>query len=361
MYCCENCFCDFFLKSIIASIGITNNCDFCGSTDVFCIKPAKIEGYFRPLIDLYSPIEKIVHPEELPEYKGHKIWDKIHQDWHVFNESIKVNRRDLLRNILAFPIANGACEITDSCCEIPFFYYGFEDEEAKRLETEWAEFTDEVKLRNRFFPSIKLDLEQLENLFKYIVKKITKDIKLYRARRTDDGTKLPPSQMGKPPIEKATNGRANPVGISYLYLASDVSTAIAEIRPSIKDFITIGQFTVNEEIKIVDLRDISPFQFTQDEDFETIVYKIGYLKKLGDDLSKPINNRRADLDYLPTQYLCEFIKNCNWDGVAYKSYLEDGYNIALFHDDKIKCYKSDLYQVDKSSHTYILIKTLNIK
>lgn len=90
-----------------------------------------------------------------------------------------------------------------------------------------------------------------------------------------------------------------------------------------------------EALSIIKLNDISPFEFCDSEDFEILVNKIGYLKKLGQDESKPINRDAADLEYLPTQYLCEFIKSSGWDGVAYQSSLAEGYNIAIYSDDKL--------------------------
>ena len=38
----------------------------------------------------------------------------------------------------------------------------------------------------------------------------------------------------------------------------------------------------------------------------------------------------AAIDYIPSQYLCEFIKDCGFDGVVYRSSVSDGINLALF-------------------------------
>jgi hypothetical protein len=61
-------------------------------------------------------------------------------------------------------------------------------------------------------------------------------------------------------------------------------------------------------------------------------------------------NRRGEneLDYLPSQYLCEFIKSIGFDGVEYRSSLyEGGFNIALFDDNKVNCIKVKTIQVKK--------------
>jgi len=209
-----------------------------------------------------------------------------------------------------------------------------------------------MKSKNRFFPSIEINYEELEQLLQYLDKKLEINEIIFRARISDASKKYTPKNMGKPPENKAKSGRANPVGIPYLYLASSLQTAIAEIRPAINDFVTVGRFKFLSAISVIDLQDVSPFQFTDSEDFEILVNKIGYLKKLGEDLSKPINPKDSELQYLPTQYLCEFIKKSGWDGVAFKSSLSDGYNLTIFSDEKCKCTKTDLYRIGKSKISY---------
>ena len=38
----------------------------------------------------------------------------------------------------------------------------------------------------------------------------------------------------------------------------------------------------------------------------------------------------AAIDYIPSQYLCEFIKKCGYHGVIYGSSVGEGINLALF-------------------------------
>jgi hypothetical protein len=55
-----------------------------------------------------------------------------------------------------------------------------------------------------------------------------------------------------------------------------------------------------------------------------------FLARLGDELTRPVHPRKAHISYLPSQYLCELIKDCGFDGVAYRSSVSTGMNIALF-------------------------------
>lgn len=42
----------------------------------------------------------------------------------------------------------------------------------------------------------------------------------------------------------------------------------------------------------------------------------------------------AAIDYIPSQYICEFIKKSGFDGVIYRSSVSDGMNLALFDPAK---------------------------
>src|SRR5258707_11221208 len=55
----------------------------------------------------------------------------------------------------------------------------------------------------------------------------------------------------KPISAVATDGRANPRGIAYLYLANTETTAGSELRPWLRASISISQFQTNRELKIV--------------------------------------------------------------------------------------------------------------
>ena len=69
--------------------------------------------------------------------------------------------------------------------------------------------------------------------------------------------------------------------------------------------------------------------------------KIGYmradvpfLERLGNELTRPVVPQSAAVDYVPSQYLCEFIKDCGFHGVMYRSSVGDGVNLALFYPDR---------------------------
>jgi hypothetical protein len=66
---------------------------------------------------------------------------------------------------------------------------------------------------------------------------------------------------------------------------------------------------------------------------------------LGDELSKPIVPSKVDLEYLPTQYLCEMIKQMDYHGIIYKSSIANGNNYVIFADDKLNFGEMKVYRI----------------
>jgi len=73
------------------------------------------------------------------------------------------------------------------------------------------------------------------------------------------------------------------------------------------------------------------------------------LERLGDELNRPVLPQSAAIDYTPSQYLCEFIKNCGYQGVIYRSSLSDGINLALFDPALARCGRVAQYHVTRVS------------
>jgi len=82
-----------------------------------------------------------------------------------------------------------------------------------------------IKLSSTLTKTLSLYID----ICSYIKKTYNSGTVFYRARISDkDG--LTKSEMGAPPQQLATAGRVNPEGISHLYLGSDKTTTLNEIR-----------------------------------------------------------------------------------------------------------------------------------
>ena len=81
---------------------------------------------------------------------------------------------------------------------------------------------------------------------------------------------------------------------------------------------------------------ISPFLEEDEDNIALLRGDIDFLERLGKELATPVVPHAAAIDYIPSQYLCEFIKTCGFDGVAYRSSLNDGMNVAIFSPNSAK-------------------------
>ena len=126
-----------------------------------------------------------------------------------------------------------------------------------------------------------------------------------------------------PPSDIVTDGRANPRHISYLYAASDVHTAVSEIRPMNGQKVSVATIEIQKELKIYifDKKRICD----NTHDFMDQI-ELNYIAVL---FSMPCYGDEAK--YLPTQYICDYIRSLGYDGIRYDSSLcSSGYNMVLF-------------------------------
>ena len=343
--CCVECFLDEYLKERIKEEGTMGNCDFCESENVYLIDPQELQDYFDPLINLYTAQVEFYPMDLLKECEGRFIWQILSEDWGVFDDWEE--GRKIIEEMYEGESKNGLRpDCLDHYLDREDEWYGVEEELSDKLKKQWNEFCEEIIYRNRFFPQKKLDLDLICEILTFSDSIIATGEFLFRARLSPNGDLLSAKEIGAPPKQKAMEGRANPRGIPYLYLASDSNTAISEIRPQVESRVTIGKFRVNDKISVIDLRSPnigSPFKWGDKLEF---VLKIqGFLKMLGFILSKPVDIDKTTSEYLPTQYLCEFIKNQGFEGVLYKSFLGSGHNIVLFDENKVECTETKLYKV----------------
>jgi len=155
-------------------------------------------------------------------------------------------------------------------------------------------------------------------------------------------------EMGAPPEGYRTAGRVNPEGIAVLYLSSDSDTVLSEVRASTFDFVTVGEFSSKKEISVANLSAISltsPFRFA---DIEIYAANRNIFNEISEEISKPLRRNDSHLEYLPTQYIVEFIKSRGFDGVEFASTLNDGgYNIAIFDETLFECIDVDTVEISK--------------
>jgi hypothetical protein len=344
MKCCSGCFQSAEIKYLIESKQALSQCDLCGQVAVPCVDARELIFNFTPLLDLYDTSEH-----------GRPLENRLLSD---FPDSIFSNLdEERVKRLLDAIFADDA-DATSKYLGQPVVLACEEDgerkEEITKLVTTWERFCNEIKTENRFHIKNSLDLDRLRTLLSVIESNVPAGRILYRARIcAEDG--LTAGDMGQPPRSKARGGRANPEGISYLYLASDEATAIHEVRAGLLDYVCVGEFQLKEAISIIDLMDIGkkdPFAFVGTLEgssaLENFIAFRPFLSKLGEELSRPLRPSDSELDYIPTQYLTEFIKSQGYAGVRYGSAQRpNGHNFAIFNPEKFECIRINLKEVDR--------------
>lgn len=208
---------------------------------------------------------------------------------------------------------------------------------ASDTREKWGAFVNNLKSR-RFF--ISKDEPFLRDHIQSIINQNVVEIKegqiLYRARINEDGRDFQDNELDAPPVDKVGNGRLNQRGISYLYVADSPSTAIAEVRPWLSAVVTVAEVKLLESIRVIDF---VPKEKDGPKSYKRIV---------GDLFSRPVSPYSADLEYLPTQCIAEFIKIQGYDGIKYTSSLyPGGINYCLFNPKIVSVKISHKEKIDR--------------
>lgn len=343
--CCIECFNESFLRAWISENGERGKCNFCGAGRVPCVDCTELTDLFEPLLRLYEPTEygEHYHPEiDLDAVDvGEQLPTLLDDDWEVFSDALDLETKsrllDAIRNLSLDPkdrmLETGSDELWTPK-EKRLFH---EDESAL-----WERFCYHVKHERRFIPKLGWSektppQEWLEDVPESWRLKLQTGKRFYRVRCKvrGRGVPLPPEEMGAPPPEKARAGRANPWGIPMLYLASDPATAIAEVRAAPGVPVSVATMVITKGLNVIDLTQIPPFG-SPFECGKNLTQELGYraiFRCLSEALAQPVDAAMAEIEYVPTQYLVEAIKDAGLDGVKYVSSQGTGWNLVLFEVD----------------------------
>lgn len=144
--------------------------------------------------------------------------------------------------------------------------------------------------------------------------------------------------------------RCSPEFIPYLYAAEQVETAIYEINPSIDDYVNIAEIKVKQNLKILDLNiDVSPVAEPNEDIRKWFNLFMLSVSKL---FSTPVNENKKE-NYLLCQYISEFVKLLEYDGIRFKSSkLCYGINYVIFDCNKCKAINSKLYHITEINYKF---------
>lgn len=351
-YCCTKCFGDTKLQAIMdrqqsKNICKEDNCEcfYCGTKATKLYKIADFAEVLVGFLEFYE----IAKTSE----KAVPLYDLLRRDWGLLEDLEDQKAGKLLMKVFADLEEVGNLENRS-------------EEKSLRLREEadeiWSQFTKEIVSNNRWLwdESIKESLKEATE-WAFLFTSVGDSSDWYRCRISSDNAEYKSeSEMREPPAEKSVVGRANPQGISYLYLSASRKTAVHEVRPHPGQKIYIAKFMPQETMRLADLTDvlnaISPFSDRDDRrDLEKILFTKIIMDKFSQALSKPVTPGN-EAEYIPTQYLCECFKSVKADGIIYNSSLHgEGKNLVLFStrkvkiasvDDDIECYKVTQLEVE---------------
>lgn len=245
---------------------------------------------------------------------------------------------------------------------------------------DYHNFEQDVKFRNRFVHSPEVDefLFNIERTLPARERSLAHGSILYRGQIGYDEYESEgqlivsgfPANRMKPIPNKGKEGRANPKGISYLYLSNCENTALAELRPHLGQYISSAQFQIQRNLRVVDcysvVKHYSHVQciFNPPQSQDEITNAVWSM--INEAFTKPVTNEDESLDYVPTQILAEHFKAKGFDGVCFKSSMGAGHNFILFNlidAELINCTvmesKSISYQFSECANRYYVQKEHN--
>lgn len=314
MWFCKECFADEELRQFVEESSGEGVCDVCGTRGIV-IELAEIRDFLDSVLRLFM----------IGGNGGKRISEYLTDEWKIFSDNTVA--RSILEEMLKS--ASYGFEIDDSVV--------YTDDIRNRIGV-WDRLKKDVRENYRFF----VDHDKFDEYAGISPSyKLRQGTLLYRARINPAGIrKLEKNAMGCPPANLATPGRANPLGIPYLYLSREKETTYYEVRSAYLDSLSLGKFEIVRDLEIVDFNSEASLYlaYTVGIPLENIVVKKQIMSAISLDLSRPMRRYDTELEYIPTQLICEYCKRNNADGICFDSSLNNGgLNYVLFNPSDAVC------------------------
>lgn len=317
MLICGNCFNDEELQIAVSNesfgLGI---CEACGQ-ETYVVNADVFADFFRELLHLFQP-----------DRDGEGVVSILQKDWDIFADE------EIGKIIIGYFLAldDYGYSITD---EVRYI------DSIKIIISIWDKIKKEVREERRFFANLSFfDGNKMIEANT----SISQGTILYRARIIpSDRAYLTKKEMYSPPRGKATAGRANPLGIPYLYLCKDEETTYYEVRALYLDKLAIGHFRTVRDLNILDFTSKLSIYYAYNNStisLSEVIARQKILQLISSDLSKPLRRYDSELEYVPTQLICEYCKINGIDGICFDSSLhKGGVNVVLFDSSSAECIK----------------------
>jgi hypothetical protein len=359
---CHACVKESYLSSFIKQNGASASCSFCGkmtktiSLERFAdiIQAAFDELYVRTPEDPEGYEYAMMSDPDLRyewERSGDPIIDVL-QDAAEISLGIAADVQEILGERFSSRSADEVGEETDYSEDS---YYDFLGANSRNLEEEWQVFESSLKTESRYFN--QFGQTHLQDIFAGIDKVLTgagspilqvgpshETKTFFRARLFQSDESLVTAlrdivrHLGPPPHRLARAGRMNAYGIAVFYGATDVMTALSEVRPPVGSRVVVTTFKIIRNLRLLDLEGLSKVKVIGsifDEKHRAQLARIRFLKQLCDKMIVPVMPDDEQSEYLITQAIADFLsmnKQLNLDGIQYPSIQHggSGSNVVLF-------------------------------
>ena len=131
------------------------------------------------------------------------------------------------------------------------------------------------------------------------------------------------------PLGFGTEGRNNINGVSYLYLANNIETACSEVKPIVRQLLSVAEFESAKDLKIVDFTGDNVEIKKESKELINLPY---IFASIANEYTQPAISNEY---YVVTQVITDYIRKNGIDGIAYKSFYSDkGINYTFFNSSR---------------------------
>lgn len=329
---CPDCFTDKYKQQMPWPYGSEKHrtkCPSCGSQqNTYLHIPFNNEKYNTDIIDflknIFSCYEIDISEDGDKEYLATLIKD----DFNLFSSGVSNEVQDTI-----FKIITDGKHSSKNLYKLPV--YGSKDKSNIIKTVSWEEFSKSFSDKNRYFYGDEPSINFVRSALRLSFTEIPNKEKFFRARYGEITDK--PKNFFPPPTEKTfPGGRANPSGMPYLYLASSEKVAILEMRPGIRDRITVANFILREKILVVDITQDTYPDYDPNPDDNALLVSIWshrFLRGFRNAMYSPASATEQNSMYIPTQVMAELVKSMECHGIFYSSAMLDdpnSKNLVLF-------------------------------
>ena len=363
---CVQCVEDSALQSIVqADIDSESVCDFCRGSPA-----APLDALVGAFVDgLKNEFEPAIESAPWDGREGGYI---VTPQWHT--HELAGEHEDVLGSE---ELVSAVCDCLDDDIWVRKDWVTRDPDEV--LVDTWSTFCEAVKHKTRYVIWLLPDVEdigageiQLSRILDHIARLLKeldlfKDLaagrRFWRAQRHREAKiDRTAARLGTArPHQARQDNRMSPAGIPLFYGALSEETAVKEVNADDCSYTTWAAFETITEMRIVDFTSLPEVPSMFDPDRGHLRREIEFLCKFVDELSKPIDAETAQIEYVPTQIVTEFLlhvfehdEESRTSGLIYRSSIADGDCVA-FNIPNERCF--DAYEdADHSEPGLLLIK-----